>query len=112
MDPEGTNVRRVSKSGFYNSSPAWSPSGDRLAWVSRIDGRYQIVVLDLISGTLSRLTRGNWNHENPAWSPDGRHMVFASNREGIYHIYTMRADGGNIRQLTTGVSGETPDWSR
>ncbi len=112
MDPEGTNVRRVSKEGSYNSSPAWSPSGDRLAWVSRIDGHYQIVVLDLISGTVARLTRGNWNHENPAWSPDGRHLVFASNREGVYHIYTMRADGGNIRQLTTGVSGETPDWSR
>lgn len=112
MDPEGANVRRVSKSGSYNSSPAWSPSGDRLAWVSRIEGRHQIVVLDLNSGTLSRLTRGNWNHENPAWSPDGRHLVFASNREGVYHIYTMRADGGNIRQLTTGVSGETPDWSR
>ena len=112
MDPEGTNVRRISRSGSYNSSPVWSPSGDRLAWVSRIDGHYQIVILDLISGTLSRLTRGNWNHENPAWSPDGRHLVFASNREGMYHIYTVRADGRNVRQLTTGVSGETPDWSR
>jgi TolB protein len=112
MDAEGLNVRRLSHEGSYNESAAWSPEGDRLAWAARIDGRFQIVVLDLTTGRTQVLTRGNWHHENPRWSPDGRHFVFASNRDGAYQIYTMRADGSEIRRLTRGPASFTPDWSR
>jgi TolB protein len=112
MDAEGLNVRRVSWEGSYNDSPAWAPRGDSLAYASRIEGRFQVVVLDLASGRVRRLTRGRGNHENPRWSPDGRHLVFASDRAGSYDIYTMRADGSQVHRLTRGGDSFTPDWSR
>ena len=112
MDAEGMNIRRVSWSGSYNDSAAWSPVGDRLAYVSRIDGRFDIVVLELGTDKVKRLTWGEGNNENPRWSPDGRHIVFASNREGSYDIYTMGADGSDVRRLTRGGDSFTPDWSR
>ena len=83
-----------------------------LAYASRIEGRFHIVVLDLASGRVRRLTRGNSNNENPRWSPDGRHLVFASDRAGSYDIYTMRADGSQVHRLTRGGDSFTPDWSR
>ena len=85
---------------------------DRLAYASRIDGRFQIVVLDIASSRVTRLTRGRGNNENPSWSPDGRHLVFASDRAGSYDIYTMRADGTDVSQLTRGGDCFTPDWSK
>jgi TolB protein len=104
-------VRRLSWESSYNDSPAWAPRGDRLAYASRIDGRFHIVVLDLATGRVTPLTRGGHNNENPRWAPDGRHLVFSSNRAGAYHIYTMRADGSDVRRLTRGEDGYTPDWS-
>ena len=106
-------MRRISWRGTYNESPAWSPNGDRLAYVSRIDGRFEIVVMDLSTERMTRLTRGSRGHnENPRWSPDGQHLVFSSNRTGSYDIYTMRADGDEVRRLTRNGNCFTPDWSR
>ena len=91
----------------------WSPRGDHLAYVSRIDGRFDIVVLDLTNDRVTRLTHGEGNNENPSWAPDGRHLVFASNRAGAaYDIYTMRHDGTDVRRLTRDGNCFTPDWSR
>ena len=75
-------------------------------------GRFDIVVLDVASDHLTRLTWGEGNNENPRWSPDGRHIVFSSNRAGTYDIYSMRADGSDVRRLTRGGNCFTPDWSK
>jgi TolB protein len=112
MDAEGLNVRRVSWEGSYNDAAAWSPRGDKLAYTSRVEGRFDIVVLDLATGGVTRLTHGEGNSENPRWSPDGRHIVFASDRSGTWDIYTMSADGRVVRRLTKGADAYTPDWSR
>ena len=98
----------------WNTVPwlSWSPRGDRLAYVSRIEGRFDVLVLDLATGAVTRLTHGEGSNEDPRWSPDGRHLVFASSRSGTYEIYTMAADGSAVRRLTRGEHGYTPDWSR
>ena len=102
----------MSTEGNYSDSPSWSPRGDKIAYASRVDGHFQIVVLDLATNALTALTRGNHNNEVPRWSPDGRHLVFSSNREGTYDIWVMRADGSNPKRLTRGADSYTPDWSR
>ena len=84
-----------------------------IRWQDRkwIEGRFDIVLLDLSTDRRERLTSGNGDSEDPRWSPDGRHIVFASNRGGSYDIYTMRADGSHVRRLTRGGDSYTPDWS-
>ena len=112
MDVEGLNVRRLTTGEEYADAAAWSPRGDKIAYVSRREGRFDIVVVDVASGATARLTHGEGSNENPRWSPDGRHLVFASSRAGRFDIYTMRADGADVRRLTQGGDCETPDWSR
>jgi TolB protein len=111
MDAEGLNPRRISTGEAYADAAAWSPKGDKIAYAARVDGLFEITVVDVASGIATRITRREGNSENPRWSPDGRHLVFSSNRAGSYDLYTMRSDGTGVRRLTRGGDCITPDWS-
>ena len=91
-------------------SPAWSPQGDRIAYVERIGGRFQIVTIPADGGGATVLT-STGDNEDPSWSPDGLHIAFSSTRGGGSDIYTMDWDGGNIRRVTQGGAYVSPSWS-
>jgi dipeptidyl aminopeptidase/acylaminoacyl peptidase len=59
-----------------HSFPRWSPDGTRLAYVSSADGRAQLYVYWLQTGTSSRITDLTDAPEDLAWSPDGRSIAF------------------------------------
>jgi Tol biopolymer transport system component len=59
--------------------PAWSPDGNLIAYVSRIDGKFQVCTVDPFGVTTRVLTRGG-NNEDPKWSADGMHLVFFLDR--------------------------------
>jgi len=111
MDIAGGNVRRLTFHGNYNTSPAWSPRGDLIAYVSKeIDNSQQIYVTDPYDYSPIRLT-SDGNNEEPSWSKDGLHIVFSSNRNGGYELYTMNWDGTRPRKLTNKIIANGPDWS-
>jgi len=107
--------------GAWNTDPAWSPDGRRLAYVSTKDGETDIYVLELESGHVTRLTDdGSWNG-NPTWSPDGAWVMYDSSRDGtnpapdnsFRNLFVVRADGTERHRVTAlpGYNG-TPTWSR
>ena len=59
------------------SQPRWSPSGDRIAFVSTFDGRRQIFVHHIESGRTGPVTRLTRSPGALAWSPDGEHIAFS-----------------------------------
>jgi TolB protein len=110
-DVEGLNVRRLTYEGNYNTSPAWSPEGDLIAYVSRVDGRFQICTIDPFGVAVSILTdRGN--NEDPSWSPEGMHIVFSSTAGGNSGIYVMNKDGSNRRRIVERIKqARNPAWA-
>jgi len=78
IDADGDNHRPLLTGARSFSDQVWSPGGDRLAYVSRIDGRGpQIHVLWMDSGRSGALTNLRHAPGNLAWSPDGKWIAFS-----------------------------------
>jgi dipeptidyl aminopeptidase/acylaminoacyl peptidase len=77
----GGAARRLTTNRASDSSPAWSPDGRRLAFVSRRedDGAAQLYVLPVDGGEAERVTEMPLSVSNPRWLPDGRRLAFVSN---------------------------------
>ena len=94
-----------------DESPAWSPDGRRLAFVSDRDGNDEIYVMDANGDNLTRLTNNDSPDWRPVWSPYGR-LAFSSDRDGNDEIYVMDANGDNLTRLTNNDSTDwRPVWS-
>jgi len=72
--PDGTGFRPLVRSRGYNSTPAWSPDGNRVAFASNRHGRHEVYVKKLQGGTV-RVTRNRGFEDEPDWqarcSPKG-----------------------------------------
>ncbi len=95
---------------------AWSPAGDRLAYVAHAkDGDRLWVIDDLSSPTPRQLTDGAHTQTRPSFSPDGAHVAFYSNQEQLdrWDLYVVAATGGSARKLAEGVvmNARGPAWS-
>jgi len=76
VDTDGGNHRPlVSGQGNY-SSPRWSPSGDRLAYLSDRDGKTQLFVQWLDGGETVKVTTLPQSPRSIVWSPDGTQIAF------------------------------------
>jgi Tol biopolymer transport system component/predicted Ser/Thr protein kinase len=84
----------------------------RLAFSSNRDGNPEIYVIDLASGTTTRLTNNSANDWLPDWSPDGSRIVFTSNRTGSYDLWAMNGDGsGQELIVATAAWDDYGHWS-
>ena len=74
---DGASVKKLTKEGS-NYSPAWSPDGEKIAFVSTRDGSPQVYVMDVKTGNVKKLTDMAFGVGEVIWSPDGKHLAFTS----------------------------------
>jgi Tol biopolymer transport system component/DNA-binding winged helix-turn-helix (wHTH) protein len=105
---------RLISSTRYDYFPAYSPDGEKIAFVSQRSGSQEIWVSGRDGSNAKRLTFLEDMHTmDPSWSPDGQRIAFWSSAGGNYDIYVVAAAGGNPDQLTRDTSEEiAPNWSR
>jgi Tol biopolymer transport system component len=90
---------------IFDGDPAWSPSGDWIAFTERHGSKAGVIMkVRDVGGDPIELTRRDLNAANPKWSPDSRRILFNSHNPPQpgqdANLYTMNADGKNVRQLT------------
>lgn len=98
-DSDGQNPQVMLRSRHSIISPAWSPDGKKLAYVSFESGKPVIYVQTLATGQRVPLANFKGNNSAPAWAPDGSQLAIVLSRDGISQIYTISADGSGLRRI-------------
>jgi TolB protein len=98
-DADGQNPQVMLRSKHSIISPAWSPDGSRLAYVSFELGKPVVYVQTLATGQRVPIANFKGNNSAPAWSPDGQQLAIVLSRDGISQIYIINADGSGLRRI-------------
>lgn len=106
-DADGENAQSALASPEPIISPAWSPDGNQLAYVS-FESRKPVVYVHSVSTGKRRLI-ANFKGSNsaPAWSPDGRTLALTLSRDGGSQLFLLPAAGGEPRRLIQSNSIDT-----
>jgi hypothetical protein len=118
VDADGKNPHFLVQASFI-SPQAWSPDGRRLAVACPPDGKTtsekitHICVVDVDSGTSSRLTSGQTDF-SAGFSPDGDTVAYLSDPDatGTFTLRTVRVSDGHEEQVATGVPYGGFSWAR
>ncbi len=120
MDADGSGQGRLTEEGGdpstpggvqFQTDPAWSPDGTRIAFASAREGSFDIYVMDADGTGTTRLTSSSAQDRSPSWSPDGSRIAFSRSSDGG-KVWLMDADGTDVRRLTDEPAEEgEPSWS-
>ena len=111
-DADGYNPRTVAQSSQPLMSPAWSPDGQNLAYVSFEGGVSAVYVQRLSNGERRRVSARAGVNGAPAWSPDGTRLALTLSRDGNLDIYVLELATQALTRITTDEAIDTEaDWS-
>jgi TolB protein len=106
-DADGFNSQFILAHREPIISPAWSPDGTRIAYVSFEQGRSMVFIHNLVDGTRRILASYDGINSAPAWSPDGKRLALALSKDGVSQIYVIDADGNGLVRLTNSNAIDT-----
>lgn len=111
-DSDGQDVHVALTSPEPIISPAWSPNGTKVAYVSFEKKKPIVYIHDLPTGRRVVVSDQKGNNSAPAWSPDGRMLAVALSRTGNTQIFGVNADGSGLRRLSQSSAIDTePEFS-
>jgi TolB protein len=106
-DADGAGAETALASFEPIISPAWSPDGRRLAYVSFENKKPVVYVHSLLEGKRTVAANFKGSNSAPAWSPDGRQLAVSLSREGGSQLFLLNPDGSGLRRLTSSTAIDT-----
>jgi Tol biopolymer transport system component len=102
----------------FDGEPVWSPSGDRIAFVSQEKGFQNIFVMSPdapgqmvnVATQLTHYVESSSIYEL-SWSPDGTKLAYEREQGAFRQIFVVAADGSTLTPLSIAAPGEHPTWS-
>lgn len=111
-DSDGYGPQTILRSEEPIMSPAWSPDGLKLAYVSFENGRPSIFVQEAFTGKRFKVTGFRGINGAPAWSPDGTRLALTLSKDGNSEIYVLDVASRGLQRLTNHYAIDTePAWS-
>ena len=104
-DGEGGQIALTSPEPII--SPAWSPEGRELAYVSFESRKAVVYLQDVASGARRILANYKGSNSAPAWSPDGKTLAVTLSRDGGSQIHVVSRQGDGLRRVTQSASIDT-----
>jgi DNA-binding SARP family transcriptional activator len=99
LEADGRGLTRLTIDDARDEEPAWSPGGERLAFVSWRTGRPHVWVVNADGSNLEQVTFGSARARSPAWVSD-HHLVFLSDRDGAWDLWSLDLVSRRTRRLT------------
>ncbi|WP_298180344.1 amidohydrolase family protein [Saccharomonospora sp.] len=103
-EADGSDPVQLTRGGFDDREPRWSPDGTTIAFSSDRGGSYDIWTVDVATGELTRRTEAPGEKYEPAWHPDGETLAYVCD-EGIAAVDAE----GNTRVVVPAPAGEEDD---
>ncbi|MEJ1363679.1 MAG: Tol-Pal system beta propeller repeat protein TolB [Candidatus Sedimenticola sp. (ex Thyasira tokunagai)] len=111
-DADGVNARDLLTSKAPLMSPAWSPDGRYIAYVSLENKQAAIYVQELRPARRQKVASFKGINSAPAWSPDGRKLAMTLSKDGNPEIYIYDINRKTLARLTNHYAIDTePAWS-
>ncbi|MFO1219592.1 MAG: Tol-Pal system beta propeller repeat protein TolB [Burkholderiaceae bacterium] len=88
-------------------SPAWSPDGKSLAYVSFESGKAVVYMQEVATGSRKAIANFQGSNSAPAFAPDGNTLAVTLSRDGGSQIYLMDREGGGVRRITNSSAIDT-----
>lgn len=111
-DADGQNPQTIVRSYEPLISPAFSPEGGRIAYVSFEDKKPVVYVQSLRDGSRRAVAAFKGSNSAPAWSPDGSRLAVTLTKDQGSQLYVINVNGGGVSRLTSGGAIDTePAWS-
>ena len=112
-DADGANQHMILESRFPLMSPAWSPDGQWLAYVS-FETKHSAVYVQLVrSGERRQVSARAGINGAPAWSPDGHKLALTLGASvGNPDIYVLDLTTQDLTRITDDPAIDTePEWT-
>ena len=106
-DSDGESAQSALTSPEPIISPAWSPDGSQLAYVSFESRKPVIYSHEVATGKRRLLANFRGSNSAPAWAPDGSQLVATLSQAGGSQLYSLALNGGDPRRLTQSSSIDT-----